>query len=219
MILCRACKGISPRGSKYCQRCGGSFFVRYCGSGHASPPTAACCGTCGVTPLSDYVPAVRLGWITTLATLFVLVALWKLLLAIFPTILPGLLAAGKAALLYGAALLTNTNVSTVEGWIGQSVQGILCWFCCCLVPLFGLLINCFLFGWLLELIPGPVGKLGTALKRLPIAILLWLWRVPLRFLLRGTAALLVLLARGAGRLLLAAIGVRPRPRDAKKETK
>ncbi len=60
MILCRNCRRVWPKGTRYCGICRAGLGVRYCPESHASPLDARCCTECGSPALTKGVPASNL---------------------------------------------------------------------------------------------------------------------------------------------------------------
>lgn len=68
MILCRGCRRIWPKGTRYCGICRATLGARYCPADHASPLVAGCCLTCGSPKLTKGVPCANLRPITWIAS-------------------------------------------------------------------------------------------------------------------------------------------------------
>ncbi len=60
MILCLACKRLSPAGSNWCGACKSTLGKRICSEGHQTLLSASCCSICGSTKLSPGVPSLNL---------------------------------------------------------------------------------------------------------------------------------------------------------------
>ena len=52
MKRCNDCRTFAAEDSPYCRTCGSSFGLKLCPKGHANPPSAHFCGTCGSGDLS-----------------------------------------------------------------------------------------------------------------------------------------------------------------------
>ncbi len=64
MILCLKCKRLWTSGTQVCGVCRATIGCRKCPEGHRSPLIAKSCTTCGVSNLTDGVPALNLRPIT-----------------------------------------------------------------------------------------------------------------------------------------------------------
>ncbi len=174
-MLCLCCKRLSPPRSAFCAFCEGgkSFNGIYCSSGHRCGVGTRSCPTCGNTEFSEHVWGLPTGWIAKIASVAILVYVWKVGLAHGGQILP-ILGRGIA---YTFGFLTNSDSNALE-YLLRTV---------CAYSFIGWLI-----GMWLHLMPGQGGAPGRFLRSIPARY----WQLATRYVPK----LLVLVWRGVVKL-------------------
>lgn len=174
-MFCRTCKKLSKAGSLYCQYCPGgkSFNCCICSGGHRCSVGTVTCPECGSGEFSEATPGIPTGWLAKIATVALLVALWKVSLAHYDRILPAL--GGGAAYTFG--FLTNSDSHA----LGNVLQ-----------TLFTFLVMGWMGGLFLYFLPGNGGKVGTFLRGIPVRIALVALKVIPRLLVRLYGAVMAL---------------------------
>lgn len=154
-MLCLKCLKTSPANSVYCSYCPGSrcFNGITCKQGHRCRVGTKTCYSCGNNEFSDYTWGLPTGWMAKIATIALLVSLWKISLNHGSDIAGGLWLGATHAF----GFLTNSDSNALPNVLRS--------------------IGAYLFiGWFiglfLSMLPGSVGKFGGFLRSLPAKSLL-----------------------------------------------
>jgi len=153
MMLCLACRRISPDGSRFCSHCARSLNGRLCAGNHwNSGLHGESCTVCGSPELSEPARALRLKWVSQVLAALLALGLWKTL------ILSNLLRITRFLLdvsLWVAAVLANSSPTCL--W-------------CSILGAVNALFLLWLLGHLLSLFPERGGVIGRYLRELPVVI-------------------------------------------------
>jgi hypothetical protein len=174
-MFCCSCRRLSPPHSVYCSQCVGkrSFNGIVCGGGHRCQVGTVTCPTCGSDEFSDYTRGIPVDWVAKLATILLLVYVWKLGLAHHCELLPALWMG--ITQLFG--FLTNSNACALENLLSTVFAwGFIVW----------------IIGLWMNILPSQGWALGRFLRSLPVRV----YQLTLRWIPR----LLVLLWRGVVRV-------------------
>lgn len=150
MKLCGSCHRASGAGSVYCGGCGRTFGVKLCDNKHANAPSPAVqfCTTCGSTQLSEPTRYLNLNWAAPLLSLLVALGAWRWSIA-HGALLGRLL---ECLVLDALAVLLDTTPCGVIG----GARCVASW-----------ALALWLMGWMMALLPGRGGTIGTWLRSLP----------------------------------------------------
>ena len=158
-MLCWKCKKISPTGSLYCAYCPGSlsFNCVVCAKGHRNPVGVNSCATCGNPELSNSTLGIPTGPVSWVATVVVMILIWKLVFAYGGAIAGGLWWVAS----HGFGFLTNSSQSA----LGNLLNGAGAW-----------LIFLWMIGLAMSILPGSLGKIGVWMRNLPFQLALKAFR-------------------------------------------
>ncbi len=149
MNLCLSCFQAS-QGGPYCSGCGRTFGVKLCPKGHRNAPSSRifCCTACGSLDMTEPTRYADLSWAAPALAGLVALLLWRWAIAHLSAI-GGF--AGSTVLAAAALMLDTTPCGVILG-----TERALAW-----------LLELWLLGWLLALVPGKGSGLGKGLRSLP----------------------------------------------------
>lgn len=149
-MFCWKCKKTSPSGSVYCAHCPirRCFNGVMCKNSHRCQVGTKTCPSCGSDEFSEHTWGLPTGWLAKIATVALLVYLWKVGLNHGSDVADGL---WKGAA-YTFGFLTNSDSNALSNVLRAT--------------------GAYLFiGWIiglyLSMLPGSVGKFGGFLRSLP----------------------------------------------------